>query len=107
MQELEGPRCPKPEAMGIASDGFHVGHAKNGRRFGDGVYLAEDLAKSLAYCDKGDLDSNRRQGHNEAFWDDAFGIPRAQWFLNFLTIFPTEIAKLAGGTRFYVRFCAI
>ena len=46
--------------MGIASDGFHVGHAKNGRRFGDGVYLAEDLAKSLAYCDKGDLDSNRR-----------------------------------------------
>lgn len=40
-------------AMGIASDGFHVGHAKNGRRFGDGVYLAEDLAKSLAYCDKG------------------------------------------------------
>ena len=58
--------------MGIASDGFHVGHAKNGRRFGDGVYLAEDLAKSLAYCDKGDLDSNKIdkakcfEGSNEA-----------------------------------------
>lgn len=78
---------PKPQAKGIASDGFHVGHAKNGRRFGDGVYLAEDLAKSLAYCDKGALDSNR-QGNNEAIGMMYLYSPRAQWFLNFLIIFP-------------------
>eukprot|EP00435_Cladocopium_sp_Y103_P056960 s167_g19.t1 len=40
-------------AKGIASKGFRVGQAKHGRRFGDGVYLAEDLAKSLAYCKRG------------------------------------------------------
>lgn len=40
-------------AKGIASKGFRVGQAKHGRRFGDGVYLAEDLAKSLAYCNRG------------------------------------------------------
>ena len=31
-------------------EGFVVADARHGRRFGNGVYLAEDLTKSLDYC---------------------------------------------------------
>lgn len=40
-----------PEAASaIAESGFLLKGAKHGRRFGDGVYLAEDLDKSLSYA---------------------------------------------------------
>ena len=35
-------------------EGFMVGTARHGRRFGTGVYLAEDLKKSLSYCSSSD-----------------------------------------------------
>ena len=35
-------------------EGFLVGGARHGRRFGNGVYLAEDLQKSLSYCSSSD-----------------------------------------------------
>lgn len=35
-------------------EGFMVGNARHGRRFGTGVYLAEDLQKSLSYCSSSD-----------------------------------------------------
>lgn len=50
------------QAKGIASKGFRVGQAKHGRRFGDGVYLAEDLAKSLAYCNRGGWTADLENG---------------------------------------------
>jgi hypothetical protein len=37
-------------ATAIAEKGFLVTDTKHGRRFGDGVYLAEDLDKSLTYA---------------------------------------------------------
>jgi len=37
-------------AEAIAEEGFVVADARHGRRFGNGVYLAEDLTKSLDYC---------------------------------------------------------
>ena len=60
------------QAKGIASKGFRVGQAKHGRRFGDGVYLAEDLAKSLAYCNRGgwtaDLEKSWKIPKNGRAW---------------------------------------
>ena len=42
-------------AKAIATDGFLVKSTfSHGRRFGDGVYLAEDLSKSLSYCKESD-----------------------------------------------------
>ena len=41
-------------AKAIASDGFILNAATHGRRFGKGVYLAEDLRKSLSYCKESD-----------------------------------------------------
>ena len=45
-----------PEAArAIATDGFLIKSTfSHGRRFGDGVYLAEDLGKSLSYCKESD-----------------------------------------------------
>ncbi|CAK9077284.1 Beta-catenin-like protein 1 (Nuclear-associated protein) (NAP) [Durusdinium trenchii] len=40
----------KKAAETIAEEGFLVASAAHGRRFGNGVYLAEDLTKSLDYC---------------------------------------------------------
>lgn len=41
----------KKAAETIAEEGFLVaGTASHGWRFGNGVYLAEDLTKSLDYC---------------------------------------------------------
>jgi len=44
----------KTAAETIAEEGFMVGNARHGRRFGTGVYLAEDLQKSLSYCSSSD-----------------------------------------------------
>mmetsp|Transcript_21677 Transcript_21677/g.45220 ORF Transcript_21677/g.45220 Transcript_21677/m.45220 type:complete len:862 (+) Transcript_21677:103-2688(+) len=42
-------------AAAIANDGFVLNNnALHGRRFGNGVYLAEDLRKSLSYCKEAD-----------------------------------------------------
>ncbi|CAE7364374.1 tank-1 [Symbiodinium natans] len=42
-------------AKAIATDGFLITSSfSHGRRFGHGVYLAEDLSKSLSYCKESD-----------------------------------------------------
>eukprot|EP00931_Biecheleriopsis_adriatica_P059500 TRINITY_DN3560_c0_g1_i4.p1 TRINITY_DN3560_c0_g1~~TRINITY_DN3560_c0_g1_i4.p1 ORF type:complete len:1666 (+),score=300.28 TRINITY_DN3560_c0_g1_i4:61-4998(+) len=40
----------KEAATAIATQGFLIGSATHGRRFGNGTYLAEDLSKSLDYA---------------------------------------------------------